>query len=70
MEHDFIRQSQKGLNDTNNYFIAGSAHPERTDPFEYPAPNGYKPINPDPAYSPSQSGKMGNRLRVLCNTIV
>ena len=61
VEHDFIRQSQKGLTNTNDYFIDGSAYPERTGPFEYPAPYGYMVINPDPAYSPSQSMKVNNR---------
>ena len=34
-EHDFIRQSQKGLSDAGDYFIAGSACPEHTGSFEY-----------------------------------
>ena len=46
-----------------DYFVAGSAYPERTGPFEYPAPNGHKPINPDPSYSPSQSGEVGNEFK-------
>ena len=34
-EHDFIKQSQKGLSDAGNYFIGGSAFPQHTGSFDY-----------------------------------
>ena len=47
IEHDFVRQSQKGLSNAQDYFIGGSAYPEITGGFTYV-----------PAYSPSQSGNV------------
>ena len=62
VEHDFIKQSQRGLTNQDDYFIAGSAYPDVIGPFDYSAPFGFKPQGtPDPAYSPSQSGNMAWR---------
>ena len=63
VEHDFIRQSQKCLTSKMDYFVAGSAYPERTGPFEYPASCGYRISYPVPAYSPSESGKVDNEFK-------
>ena len=35
VEHDFIRQSQKGLNNSEDYFIGGSAYPDHIGLFSY-----------------------------------
>ena len=56
IEHDFIKESQKGLTDEYDYFIGGSAYPETIGLFDYPAPFGFKNKNsPDPAYSTTQA---------------
>ena len=51
------------MHDSQDYFIGGSAYPERIGSFLYPASFGYKPLNPDPAYSPIQSGGVDNELK-------
>ena len=60
-EHDFIRQSQKGLSDAGDYFIDGSAFPAETGLFKYHVSAAhsdfYYPVN-DPLYSTSQSGNV------------
>ena len=35
VEHDFIRQSERGLTNAQNYFIAGSAFPNTSGSFDY-----------------------------------
>ena len=72
VEHDFIRLSQKGLTNEDDYFIGGSTYPGKIGPFNYPAPFGFKPKGvPDSSYSPSQSGNdlWNKRIIILLNKI-
>ena len=56
VEHDFIRQSQRGLSDAQNYFIAGSAFPETSGSFDYIFTS--YPGTIEPSYSPIPSGNV------------
>ena len=57
VEHDFIRQSQKGLCDAKDYFIAGSAYRKVIGPFIYTT-DPYDLDQPSNAYSQIQSGNV------------
>ena len=59
VEHDFIRQSQRGLNNTVDYFVGGSAFPDHNGTFVYtiyPNPN-FENLD-DPQYSSTQTGNV------------
>ena len=58
LEHDFIRQSQKGLSDAQDYFIAGSRYPNQTGHFPYHVSVAWRPVRPitEILYSTKQLG--------------
>ena len=60
VEHDFIRQSQKGLSDAQDYFIGGSAYPEHFGTFRYTVfeRSSSFPDFDSPQYSTTQSGNV------------
>ena len=61
VEHDFIRQSQRGLNDTVDYFVGGSAFPDHNGTFVYTIylkPELLYKTHDDPQYSSTQTGNV------------
>ena len=54
IEHDFIRQSQKGLSDVGDYLVGGSAYPEHTGSFNYYSREQFLDLSP--AYLTTQTG--------------
>ena len=59
VEHDFIRQSQRGLNNTVDYFVGGSAFPDHNGTFVYTVhPNPTYKTFDDPQYSSTQTGNV------------
>ena len=61
VEHDFIRQSQRGLNDTDDYFVGGSAFPDHIGTFIYTIyskPELFAQTHDDPQYSSTQTGNV------------
>ena len=62
VEHDFIRQSQRGLNNTVDYFVGGSAFPDHNGTFVYTiypiVPHFSNETLDDPQYSSTQTGNV------------
>ena len=69
VEHDFIRGSQRGLTNAEDYFITGSVFPEKTGTFYYGLrPRDLVSVMP-PGYSPIQSGNMVENLSAITVTV-
>ena len=57
VEHDFIRQSQKGCS-ADDFFIAGSVYPKHTGSFKHSTPAPEFGKKRKPSYSSIQSGNV------------